>query len=82
MKVHVVHDQAGNIRAAFIPVAKKRAFLLRPGPDRTVAEVDIPEITLALSPETQEKAAQLLHRVLSNSRIVSGRLIREDKPGT
>jgi hypothetical protein len=79
MKVQILHDSAGNIRGIFAPTSGERKGTLLPqGPDGIVTEIDIPEIDLELTPETQEQVVELLDQRISRSKVVSGRLTRED----
>jgi hypothetical protein len=83
MKVQVLHDSDGNIHAYFAPAAtssKRRGQLIPNGPDRVVTEIDIPQITLEPSIENQDKVVESLERVFMDVKLVSGRLVHQNRP--
>jgi hypothetical protein len=77
MKIQVIHDAKGNIFGVLAsPPGERRSFILPQGIDRSVTEVDIPEINLDITQKNQDQVVQALDKVITGSRLVSGHLVR------
>jgi hypothetical protein len=76
MKIQVLHDSAGTIYSIFAPVeGSRKGSIESPDPDRTVTEVDAPDISLSTDSESNKEVAAALASLIQDNRIVSGRLI-------
>jgi hypothetical protein len=76
MKIQVLHDSAGTIYSIFAPVkGSRKGSIESPDPDRTVTEVDAPDISLSTDSESNKDVAAALASLIQDNRIVSGRLI-------
>jgi hypothetical protein len=80
MKIQILHDSVGNICGVFAPPpGKRKGQMFARSLGHTVTEVDVPEIAIEATRENQEKVVEALDRVVRNSKIVSGRLVRSEK---
>jgi hypothetical protein len=76
MRIQVLHDSAGNICGIFAPVETgRKGGIKSPSPDRTVTEVDAPDITLPSDADQDDGVAAKLAYLTQHYQVVSERLV-------
>jgi len=61
MRVQILHDNSGNVYSIVAPVeGSRRGGIQSPTPDRTVIEVDAPDITVPTHAEERDAVAAKL----------------------
>jgi hypothetical protein len=83
MKIQVLHDSAGTIYSIFAPAEGcRKGSIESPDPDRTVTEVDAPDISLSTDSESNKDVAAALASLMQDYQIESGRLVaRSERSG-
>jgi hypothetical protein len=75
MRVQVLHDLEGTICGAFAPEEGRKGGLIARDPDRTVIEIDAPELAADSRTEYGNQVSATLAHLVENYRVDSGRLV-------
>jgi hypothetical protein len=83
MRIQVLHDSAGNICSIFAPVeGGRKGGIESSSPDRTVIEVDAPDITLPTEADQNDGVAATLAYLMEHYEVASGRLVERSGRST